>query len=128
MVIDDCEGDQFLCQEIIEEYDPEIEIFQSENGKSALKTLINLKRQPDLIFLDINMPRMDGHEFLEHYSKLDVPKRPAIVMLSSSDQDLDKEKAFKYDFVFDYLIKPLDDSSLNGITDKITKTLYQAEA
>lgn len=106
MTIDDSEPDQFLSKIAINQYDSSIEILQAFDGREALDILEKLDQQPDIIFLDINMPRMNGHEFLEEYSKWDN-QGEVIIMLTSSDQEIDKERSLAYNCVRDYFTKPL---------------------
>lgn len=115
MIIDDSEGDQFLAKDIIEEFDSSIEILQAYDGQEALEILRDLPKQPNIIFLDINMPRMDGHEFLEEYETWENPT-VVVVMLTSSDQEQDKEKSMAHKCVKNYFTKPLDFSALESIT------------
>ena len=111
MIVDDSESDQFLLKIIIEKLNPDIRILQAYDGQEALEILADLPEQPNVIILDINMPRMNGHEFLEKY---DACKEQAVVviMLTSSDQERDKEKSMSYVCVKEYFIKPLDASAL----------------
>ena len=107
LVVDDSNADQFLSQCIIEEYDPSIEVLQALDGKQALDMLDSLETPPDLILLDINMPRMNGFEFLDVYDQQDGEKSSVVVMITSSNQERDKKRAEKYKCVSMYLNKPL---------------------
>ena len=79
----------------------------------ALEILENTSTIPSLIFLDINMPKMDGWEFLEAYSKMNAAfKTTKIVMLSTSLSSFDKKKAEENPLVTDYMQKPLTDEKL----------------
>jgi len=105
MVVDDSEADQYISKRVIKKYDDQIEIFTAWDGEEALKMLQEMPDQPSLILLDLNMPRMGGFEFLQNYRELNMAA--VVVMLSSSDQDRDKETAFAFESVKKYLVKPL---------------------
>lgn len=117
MIIDDSKPDQFLSKFIVEQHNSSAEISQAYDGLEALEILDQSKKQPDVIFLDINMPRMNGHEFLEEYSKRSVCGN-VVVMLSSLNQSGDKEKTSAYSCVKAHLIKPLNKTSMDEI-DKL---------
>ena len=78
--------------------------------------------RPDIIFLDINMPRMNGFQFLECYKSLPEEQKGnlVIVMLTTSMLEKDKETVMAYDSVIDFWNKPLNES---GLTEKINKLL-----
>ncbi len=114
LIVDDSDPDQFLAKVIIEKFNDNIEILQAYDGQEALELLDQVSQQPDLILLDINMPVMDGHEFLEQYSKRDE-QTSVVVMLTSSDQQKDKERSHAYECTKDYLSKPLKPSDLEGL-------------
>lgn len=114
MVVDDSESDQFLTEAVINAFDESIEIFQAYDGQEALEQLDNMTSPPNIILLDINMPRMNGFEFLEEYSKRDYETK-VIAMLTSSDQEQDKEKALQYGCIQEYFVKPMDAFQLEKI-------------
>lgn len=79
-----------------------------KNGQDALTHFQNeMDDLPCLILLDINMPIMDGWQFLNEFSKLDVSKKIPVFMISSSIDPVDQDKAKTYPIVKDYLDKPL---------------------
>lgn len=119
LVIDDSETDQFICSCVLEEYNENMEILKAYDGKEGLEILSKLDAPPEIILLDINMPRMNGHEFLAEYTKLfDVPAS-VVVMLTSSSQERDKEQSMQYDFVREYQQKPLSVESLQKFEDLV---------
>lgn len=114
LIVDDSESDQFLARTQIENFDSSIEILQAYDGVEALEVLAETNNKPDVIFLDINMPRMNGLEFLEKYSEQE-DQSAVIAMLTSSDQEQDKETALKYPFVKNYFLKMLDGADLETL-------------
>ena len=115
LLIEDNEGDQFLGKFAIETVHPDIELYIASDGKEAIEILESMPADPDLIFLDINMPRMNGHEFLKVFTKDNTRTIPVVVMLTSSDQKQDKEQAFEYKCVKDYLLKPISEDDVIAI-------------
>lgn len=114
LLVDDNETDQFFNETLIEDFDPEIKILQAYDGQEALNAIASAEQKPDVILLDINMPGMNGFEFLEEYSK-NCDFSTVIVMLSSSDQGDDKQKALSYDCVKSYFVKPLDNEKIRTL-------------
>jgi CheY-like chemotaxis protein len=87
-----------------------------EDGKEALDSLTSMVKSgdklPDVIFLDLNMPIMDGWEFLDEFIKLPMENKPRVYIVSSSIDNQDIEKAKGYDIVKDFIVKPLSDAIL----------------
>jgi CheY-like chemotaxis protein len=67
------------------------------------------EKLPDVVFLDINMPVIDGWGFLDEFAKIKhtLAKKVSIYMLSSSVSPLDVEKAKTYDDISEYITKPI---------------------
>lgn len=116
LVVEDSEIDQYIVKYMIQKFDPELEILQALDGQEALEILTMLKEQPIIIFLDINMPRMNGHEFLEEYENSILIKTP-VIMLSSSFQKTDIERCLMYRCVKKYIAKPLDEPNLKSVLE-----------
>jgi CheY-like chemotaxis protein len=81
----------------------------------------NPKELPDVIFLDINMPVMDGYRFMDEYLKTIslIKKKITIYVLSSSVDLVDFEKTKKISEVSDYIIKPIRENQLTKILSEI---------
>jgi CheY-like chemotaxis protein len=121
MLVDDNDTDNFISKRIIEltKFAKRIEIKNS--GKSALQYLEanqhNPDLLPDLIFLDINMPIVDGFVFLFEFSRFPdtIRNKTKVVVLSSSDNKRDIEKIVNYGNVIKFVTKPLTDDVLKVI-------------
>lgn len=81
------------------------------NGKEALDKLkaiiVNGEVLPDIILLDINMPVMDGWDFLDEFTKIPSRKKINIYIVTSSIDPADVNKAKQYEYVSNYLVKPI---------------------
>jgi CheY-like chemotaxis protein len=121
MLVDDNDTDNFISKRIIEitKFAKRIEVKNS--GKSALEYLereqFNPHNLPDIIFLDINMPIVDGFVFLFEFEMFpdEVKNKCKIVILSSSDNKRDIEKIVDNDYVVKFVTKPLTEVALNEI-------------
>jgi|SRR5690349_23075004 len=125
LLIDDDEPTNFYTQLIIEESGCADHIQVAQGGREALNYLSKTQQQngenrfprPDLIFLDINMPAMDGWEFLDEYKKLQKDRQGKIivVMLTTSLNPDDKAKAIEMPEIAGFESKPLTEEKLNKI-------------
>ena len=121
MLIDDNEIDNLINQKMIEAASVTEHIYTHTGAKSAIEFLKNMEKLemadqvlPDLIFLDIDMPLMDGFQFLDEFEKLSnvAKKKCKIVMLTSSINPQDFNRSKKYENVRLYLNKPLCHESI----------------
>jgi len=120
MLVDDNELDNFINKKLVE-----ADSFASATTihTSAQSALDYLKSQsaetdiPDLIFLDIMMPEMDGFGFLDAFDKLPdaVKSKSRIVMLSTSDSFKDLNRANQNKYVKRFLNKPLNAQVLSAL-------------
>ena len=118
MLVDDNAADNQFHEIIIREMDAAERVVVSLNGEEAL-TYLKQDGQipPELIFLDINMPRMNGWEFLEAYKDLTPAQkaRVVIVMLTTSGNPEDRERAAHFSEVTGFETKPLTEEMLAEI-------------
>jgi CheY-like chemotaxis protein len=117
LVIEDSESYHFLTECIVKQVSDTIQIYKAYDGQEALEMLSIQQIKPDIILLDINMPGMDGHEFLAEHSKTREFDIPIVAMLTSSDQDQDKQRVQEYKFVKDYIVKPLTVENLEKLVE-----------
>ncbi len=115
LVVDDDENDQFICEYTIRKYDPSIRVLKAFDGTEALDILHG--ETPDAIILDINMPVMNGFEFLDRYAEEFEVHAPVVAMLTSSHLGKDRERAMQYSFVKSYFEKPLQADHLRVMAE-----------
>lgn len=115
-IIDDDEIYIFAVKRLIQKGDFCDNILIFKNGKDAIKELKNLILNdvniPELILLDINMPIMDGWQFLEEFIKIKSKKEIVIYVVSSSINPTDMERAKSYKNVSNYIVKPISRDAL----------------
>lgn len=119
MLVDDSEIEHVTSRYAVEDFDESIEVFDAYDGKEALELIQSNQCSPDLIFLDINMPGMDGHAFLEAYAPLAQSRTTLVVMLTSSDQKSDRDSCARYEFVKDYITKPLEIEHIETLAERL---------
>lgn len=125
-IIDDDEVYQFAITRNIQAEQLATKILQFSDGKEALNYLSanigNNDAIPDLIFLDINMPIMDGWQFLETYVQLkpQIGKKITLYMVSSSMDPIDTKRAKQIAEVSDYIIKPITPEQLKAIVEALS--------
>ncbi|KAA2219310.1 MULTISPECIES: response regulator [Maribacter] len=121
LLIDDSEIDNYINKAIISKSKFINEVIVKTSGLKALNYLRELEESPedfpDVIFLDIRMPEMDGFEFIEQYKNLPVETKGKcrVFMLSSSINPKDLEKSESYKEIEKHLAKPLAHHSLEEL-------------
>lgn len=129
LVIDDDEPTNYFNQLMLQKLDCAGHIQVAQSGQEALEYLTHSQQFdcgekrfpcPDLILLDINMPAMDGWEFLERYKKMNSEHKGKVivVMLTTSMLQEDMQKARETPEISGYEHKPLTADNLNRILDK----------
>ncbi|WP_439880272.1 response regulator [Pontibacter sp. MBLB2868] len=129
LLIDDDDTTNFLNRRLLERMEVTENIRVFVNGKQAFDYLYNVSNknyehtskdyfQPELIFLDINMPVMDGFEMLDLYERLNPEFRKGIMMavLTTSTHPQDTDNSKKY--AAEYLTKPLTAEKVNMLLEK----------
>ncbi|WP_179338571.1 response regulator [Winogradskyella ludwigii] len=120
-VIDDDDIYQFTILKVLESIKLNKKVIFFSDGEEALDfmtaNLLNDTELPDVIFLDINMPIMDGFQFMEEYVKIkpELNKKITIYMVSSSVDAVDIERAKSISDISDYIIKPIEPKQLKKI-------------
>lgn len=121
MIIDDNYTDRYIGEIRLKKHPFAAEVILKDSATSALEYLTLHANKPhelpQIIFLDINMPEVNGFEFLEAFSFLPelVHQTCSIIMLSSSISSEDHQRAHDNKFVKSFVTKPLNKEKLNTI-------------
>ncbi|SNS95073.1 Response regulator receiver domain-containing protein [Ekhidna lutea] len=94
------------------------EVDTINNVPNALEFLNEAKSKgnsPDVIFLDLNMPGLDGWDFMDEYEKLEIKESSKVVMLTSSISSKDEERAASSNYITAFISKPLSPELLESI-------------
>ena len=125
LLVDDSAGTNILHKRILERLDVAEKIVIATNGKEALDYIKSdigggLHPRPQLIFLDVNMPVMDGFQFLDAYQNLDESYKSEVVliMLTTSLSPEDEQRAQQFADVKGYIHKPLSKVILDEIMEE----------
>ena len=128
LLIDDNPLDNYINSLLIQKNNFASEVISLESSEEALFELKIGTIKPDVIFLDINMPVLNGFEFLAKYSKLDIKKdNTKIFVLSSSLNPADLYRAINTPYVTNFIEKTLNRDKLLEITNayRITQGILQ---
>lgn len=132
LIVDDNEIDRYVLKRQLKSTGLEVACSEAVNGADALRYFDEheAKRSTDpdypplVIFLDINMPLVNGHEFLRRFAELRTNysvDASVVMMFTSSDREEDRHQALAYDFVREYLVKGQIDT--DQLREKIEKLL-----
>ncbi|NGM72984.1 response regulator [Sphingobacterium sp. SGL-16] len=120
----------FLFKKFLEDYPSrkiDVEVFS--DGKKAWDHFLSIKDAPnlypDMVFIDINMPFMNGWELVENLvvNSFEFIHTAPIYIVSSSKSSLDIGKLQEYKFIKEYIIKPIDREGIYQILDKYNENL-----
>jgi CheY-like chemotaxis protein len=127
LMIDDDPDDQLYFQIILKEIAPAIQLNICNNGLEGINYLKRAKQLPSLIFLDLNMPIMNGYEFLiELIPHDDFRKIPVIIFTTSTNQkDIDRTKELGAKYFF---TKPSDSDIFKKTLKEILDTDFMEQA
>ncbi|WP_129715277.1 response regulator [Pedobacter sp. SYP-B3415] len=96
-----------------------------KNGLEALKYLHPILESPEIlpsvILLDLNMPVLDGWQFLDEFTKFKIDKKITVYIVSSSIDEADHERARSYKEVSHFYIKPITEKDLLGMLADVTE-------
>ena len=125
VLIDDSDIDLFIQRRFLEVYNFSKELVLYRSAEEALNWLKKLNGEvpPDVIFLDLNMPDIDGFSFLDNFDTLPdgIREKCKIVVLTSSNNKMDRELAFNNKNVIGYITKPLKQSDIEELKKQFVK-------
>lgn len=120
LLVDDEIADAELFSDVFLEAFPDVHIHHVLNGREALDHLDRPDvARPDLIILDLNMPVMNGHDFLQRAKAHDTHRDIPVLVLSTSSGELDIQRSY-HNFASGYAVKPSSYQDLKGLIDRIS--------
>lgn len=131
LIVDDNEVDRYILKRQLKSLGVE-SIIEKDDGSTALEFLKDYDKNailypddfpPVIIFLDINMPKINGFDFLEEFKSMRARNELAsiiVCMYSSSERQEDKERFFNFDFIHSFIVKG---EASGGTIEKIINSL-----
>ncbi len=129
MLIDDTEVDNFISKKVMAASAFSSEIMEFYSAQKALNFLLenkeNKDRLPQIIFLDIHMPAMDGFDFMEKFKELpsEIHQYCKVVMLSSSLDPEDVRRIKESNHIVRFMTKPISKDQLQSLNLEMNATL-----
>lgn len=117
LLIDDDKDDQEIFTIAVQRLNRGITCYTADDGDEGLKQLNNMLLAPDIIFLDLNMPRVDGRQFLQEIKKQESLKYIPVIIYSTSSLQRDIDETRKLGAA-GFLTKPY---SLTELCEALTK-------
>ncbi|HLG34246.1 MAG TPA: response regulator [Bacteroidia bacterium] len=131
-VVDDNDIDRYIITSIVSRFNFSKEALEFNMAQKALDWLEENKSNPaalpEIILLDINMPEMNGFEFLDAFEHFpdEVKKQSSVIILTSSNNPDDSERAAKCGLVCAYIHKPLNEEKLKKINERVNGASAEA--
>jgi CheY-like chemotaxis protein len=118
LLVEDNSGDVLMVREAIRTAAVEADVLIAYDGEQALQLLTEFRFKPDVIFLDLNIPKFDGFQVLERSC---ANYGSAVIVLTSSSNPADNKRAFALG-AREYIVKPTDlDRFLKVVSDALTR-------
>ncbi len=124
LLVDDDTDDTSLFKEVLEEVNPSINFNSAKDGQQALKILKSEEAKlPDIIFLDLNMPRMGGKECLTEIKSDEKLHKIPVIMYTTSSQSKDIEETMQKGAIC-FITKPTNMNELKDILSSIAGNVH----
>lgn len=123
LMVEDNEGDILLTQDAFEDSGMKHNLTVAMDGDVAMDILYKRKEYqhaatPDIILLDLNLPKRDGHEILEYIKNDEVLHMIPVIIMTSSSAELDIHKSYHH-HANCYIVKPVDAESFIDVVKQI---------
>ncbi|WP_404379565.1 response regulator [Caenispirillum salinarum] len=119
LLVEDNRDDAELTREALKEADPRVTLEWARDGEECLEYLRSDKPEPDLILLDLNMPRMDGREALREIKGNEAWRHIPVVILTTSEAEADVMESYRH-FANAYMVKPITIDDLIDIMTQLS--------
>ncbi len=120
LIVDDEVHIRSLLEQTLEDieflHNAEVEIHQASDGKNGLEMIASIR--PDLVFLDVMMPEMNGYEVCKVVKSDSELQRTLIIMLTAKGQETDREKGVCYGADY-FMTKPFDPDEVLELAGKL---------
>ncbi len=124
ILIDDSEIDLFIHRRFLEVCNFSKELISYKSAENALDWLRNLNGDtpPNIIFLDLNMPLVDGFTFLKLFDQLPdkITNQSRIIVLTSSNSVADRKQVFEHKNVIQMITKPITETDIEALRALVT--------
>lgn len=118
LIVEDTDVDRRLAASVLRKVWPNVRILEARDGEEAIEVLARCgMKMPEIILLDVNMPKMNGHDFLKAWYADGEMEIPVVVMLTSSNQSIDRERAEGFSCVRDYVVKPITKATATSLLE-----------
>ncbi|MDA3956805.1 response regulator [Oceanispirochaeta sp.] len=117
LIVDDSKAARMLIKSILLDYDSEMELMEASNGEEGVA--LYLQEQPDIVFLDLTMPIMDGYEALEKI--LSINPNAQVVVLTADIQVKSVQRCMNLG-AYKVVKKLPDKQAVHGLLDELKKT------
>lgn len=126
LLVDDDTDDQEILMSVLKEFIPDALCITATDGEEALTILRDRNIKPSIIFADLNMPRMNGKQFLKECRQLEICKKIPVIILTTTSDRKSIEETMRLGAT-DYITKPDRFSRWGEVIREKLKPFYIAE-